>query len=136
MTFSWPRRMTSASTARERRRVADAIHRCAARRRTRASAAISKSSCGSYSPDVRIMREMKVPVRAVIGTPEVARAFGDISAVPTLFVFDRAGKTASVFYGAPPSLHADAEKTIDRVVSPERKKTQDSGLRTQDQSAP
>lgn len=63
----------------------------------------------------QILREMKLPLRAVIGTPEVARAFGDISAVPTLFVFDRAGKTASVFYGAPPSLHADAEKTIARA---------------------
>jgi len=64
----------------------------------------------------QIVREMHLPDRAVIGTPDVARAFGDISAVPTLFVFDRHGKTAGVFYGAPPSLHADAEKTIDRAV--------------------
>ena len=54
----------------------------------------------------------KLPVRSVMGTPELARAFGDISAVPTLFVFDRRGITAGVFYGAPPTLHADAERTI------------------------
>ena len=53
-----------------------------------------------------------LPVRSVMGTPELARSFGDISAVPTLFVFDRNGKTAGVFYGAPPTLHAEAEKTI------------------------
>ena len=54
----------------------------------------------------------KLPVRSVMGTPELARAFGDISAVPTLFVFDRKGNTAGVFYGAPPTLHAEAERTI------------------------
>ena len=63
----------------------------------------------------QIVQEMRLPMRAVIGTPELARAFGDISAVPTLFVFDRTGKTAGVFYGAPPTLHADAEKTIERA---------------------
>jgi thiol-disulfide isomerase/thioredoxin len=53
-----------------------------------------------------------LPVRSVMGTPELARSFGDISAVPTLFVFDRSGRTAGVFYGAPPTLHAEAERTI------------------------
>jgi len=60
----------------------------------------------------QITREMNLRVRSAVGTPEIARAFGDITAVPTLFIFDRDGKTAGIFYGAPPTLHADAEKTI------------------------
>ena len=47
-----------------------------------------------------------------MGTPELARAFGDVSAVPTLFVFDRQGRTRGAFYGAPPSLHAEAEQAL------------------------
>jgi len=64
----------------------------------------------------QIMRELDLPVVAAMGTPELARSFGDISAVPTLFVFDRKGKAAGVFYGAPPTLHADAEKTVARSI--------------------
>jgi hypothetical protein len=45
-----------------------------------------------------------------------AQAFGDITAVPTMFVFDRTGKTASVTYGAPPDLHQQAEKMLDQLV--------------------
>ena len=45
-----------------------------------------------------------------------ARAFGDITAVPTMFVFDRSGKTASVTYGAPPDLHQQAEKVLDGLM--------------------
>lgn len=32
--------------------------------------------------------------------------------VPTLFLFDRAGKTVRVLYGAPPDLHAQAETAL------------------------
>jgi cytochrome c biogenesis protein CcmG, thiol:disulfide interchange protein DsbE len=45
-----------------------------------------------------------------------AQAFGDITAVPTMFLFDRSGKTASVMYGAPPDLHQKAEKILDELV--------------------
>jgi thiol-disulfide isomerase/thioredoxin len=45
-----------------------------------------------------------------------ARAFGDVTALPTLLLFDRAGKTARVLYGAPPDLHAQAEKTLDALT--------------------
>jgi len=47
-----------------------------------------------------------------MGTPEMARAFGDVSAVPTLFVFDREGKTRGAFYGAPPGLHTEVEEAL------------------------
>ena len=46
-----------------------------------------------------------------------AQAFGDITAVPTMFLFDRSGKTASVMYGAPPDLHQQAEKKLDELVA-------------------
>ena len=45
-----------------------------------------------------------------------AQAFGDITAVPTMFLFDRSGKTAKVMYGAPPDLHQQAEKVLDELI--------------------
>jgi thiol-disulfide isomerase/thioredoxin len=48
----------------------------------------------------------------VMGKPDIVRAFGDVSAVPTLLVFDRNGKAAGGFFGAPPTLHADAEAKL------------------------
>jgi hypothetical protein len=41
----------------------------------------------------------------MFGSSEIAMKFGDIVSVPTLFVFDRNGRTVRVFYGAPPDLH-------------------------------
>ena len=64
----------------------------------------------------KLTRELNLPVRWVLGTPALARTFGDISAVPTLFVFDPSGKTAAAFYGAPPSLHGDAEAKISALL--------------------
>ena len=45
-----------------------------------------------------------------------AQAFGDITAVPTMFLFDKSGKTARVMYGAPPNLHQQAEKVLDELI--------------------
>ena len=47
-----------------------------------------------------------------IADAPTAAAFGDITSVPTMFLFDPAGKTAKVLYGAPPDLHTEAEKTL------------------------
>jgi thiol-disulfide isomerase/thioredoxin len=55
-------------------------------------------------------------VRFAMGSPEMARAFGDVTAVPTLFLFDGQGKTVAAYYGAPPDLHADAEGRIRSLV--------------------
>ncbi len=60
----------------------------------------------------KVVAELKLPLAWAIGTPDLARSFGDVSALPTLFLFDRAGTTAAAFYGAPPSLHPDAEARI------------------------
>jgi thiol-disulfide isomerase/thioredoxin len=71
------------------------------------------------SPEAQVRKlaaDLKLPLTWVMGTPEIARAFGDISAVPTLLLFDRAGKSAAAFYGAPPTLHAEAEGKIAPLV--------------------
>jgi hypothetical protein len=51
-------------------------------------------------------------VRWAISDAKTALAFGDLISVPTLFLFDRSGKTARVLYGAPPDLHAQAEQVL------------------------
>ena len=52
------------------------------------------------------------PLEFALGTPEVARAFGDISAVPTMFVFDAEGRRVESAFGAPPDLHAKIESRL------------------------
>jgi hypothetical protein len=47
-----------------------------------------------------------------LATPELARALGDVTTVPTTFVFDRRGDTVMVRYGAPPSLHQEVEGAV------------------------
>jgi thiol-disulfide isomerase/thioredoxin len=66
-----------------------------------------RSTASSLSSDLRW---------AVADSPTAA-SFGDITSVPTMFLFDRAGKTAQVLYGAPPDLHEQAEKTLERLMS-------------------
>ena len=67
----------------------------------------------SEEPNVRKLTEtLGLPLTCAMGSPEIARAFGDISAVPTLFLFDRTGRTAGAFYGAPPELHEQAEAKV------------------------
>jgi thiol-disulfide isomerase/thioredoxin len=60
----------------------------------------------------KLAGESKLPLSWVIGKPDTVRAFGDVSAVPTLLVFDREGRAAGAFYGAPPTLHAEAEARL------------------------
>lgn len=67
----------------------------------------------SPEADVRKMAgELGLPLVWTMGTPEVVRAFGDVSAVPTLLLFDGEGRAAGAFYGAPPGLHAEAEAKL------------------------
>ena len=49
---------------------------------------------------------------------DIGRGFGDVTSVPTLFLFGPDGRTAATFYGAPPTLHADAEGRIDALLRP------------------
>lgn len=74
----------------------------------------------SDEADVRSMAgDMSLPLRWAMGSPALAQAFGDLSAVPTLFLFDRDGRTAGVFYGAPPGLHEDAEGRLAALLANE-----------------
>ena len=45
-----------------------------------------------------------------------ARSFGDVVAVPTMYVFDKTGKTVKVFYGAPPDFHESAGAVIEGLL--------------------
>ncbi len=65
-----------------------------------------RSTVSSLSPDLHW---------AIADAPTAA-AFGDITSVPTMFLFDRSGKTVRVLYGAPPDLHEQAEKTLADLV--------------------
>ncbi len=65
-----------------------------------------RSAVSSLNPDLHW----------AIADASTAAAFGDITSVPTMFLFDRSGKTARVLYGAPPDLHEQAEKTLKGLV--------------------
>jgi thiol-disulfide isomerase/thioredoxin len=65
-----------------------------------------RSTVSSLSPDLHW----------AITDGSIAQAFGDITSVPTMFVFDSSGKVARVFYGAPPDLHDQVEKTLNGLV--------------------
>jgi thiol-disulfide isomerase/thioredoxin len=60
----------------------------------------------------KLTGELNLPLTWVLGTPELVRSFGDVGAVPTLLLFDRTGRSAAAFYGAPPTLHAEAESKL------------------------
>ena len=55
--------------------------------------------------------------RWAMADDETARAFGDVVAVPTMLMFDRSGRLVKAFYGAPPTLHDDAEKMLDDLLT-------------------
>lgn len=71
----------------------------------------------SDEADVRkLAGELGLPFFWTMGTPETIRALGDVSAVPTMLLFGPDGRTAATFFGAPPSLHAEAEAKIASLV--------------------
>ena len=47
---------------------------------------------------------------------EVIARFGEIAAVPKLFVFDGNGTRTHTFYGAPPDLHQKIESAVSASV--------------------
>jgi thiol-disulfide isomerase/thioredoxin len=71
------------------------------------------------SPDdsVRsLVNSLNRDLRWGIADAPTAQAFGDITAVPTMFLFDKSGKAARVLYGAPPDLHVQVEKVLDGLA--------------------
>ena len=65
----------------------------------------------------RLASELNVPLRWAMRSPAMLTAFGDVSVVPTLLVYDPRGRLAGAHYGAPPTLHQDAEATIARALA-------------------
>ena len=59
---------------------------------------------------------MNLPLQWAMGNVDVIQAFGDISAVPTLYLFDPSGKTLAIYYGAPPDLHSEAETALSAAM--------------------
>jgi thiol-disulfide isomerase/thioredoxin len=71
----------------------------------------------SDEADVRkLVGELSLPLVWAMGTPEQVRAFGDVSAVPTLLMFDQKGRAAATFFGAPPTLHTAAEAKLTSLL--------------------
>lgn len=71
------------------------------------------------SPEEQIRSTVKTlssDLRWAIADAPTAAAFGDITSVPTMFLFDQEGKTAKILYGAPPDLHGEAEKTLANLL--------------------
>ena len=59
-----------------------------------------------------VAASMSPDLRWAITDAATAQAFGDITAVPTMFLFDNAGKKVRVIYGAAPDLHEQVEKLL------------------------
>jgi thiol-disulfide isomerase/thioredoxin len=57
-----------------------------------------------------------LPVQIALGKDETVAPFGTITSVPTMFIFDQQGKTASVFYGAPENLHQRVGRTLGSLL--------------------
>ena len=70
----------------------------------------------SKEPDVRALTaKLGGQVNFVMGSEELAAPFGTLGNVPRMFVFDRQGKTAGVYYGATPDLHEKLERLLNSL---------------------
>jgi len=59
---------------------------------------------------------LDLPLRWAMRTPDLLRAFGDVSAVPTLLVFDQRGQAAGVYYGSTRELHEEADARLAELM--------------------
>jgi thiol-disulfide isomerase/thioredoxin len=64
----------------------------------------------------KLAATLKVPVRWAMRTPSILQAFGDVSAVPTLLMFDGQGKAAGAFYGSTPQIHQEADAVLAKLL--------------------
>jgi thiol-disulfide isomerase/thioredoxin len=70
----------------------------------------------SKEPDVReLTAKLDGQINFVMGTEALAAPFGTLGNVPRMFVFDRQGRTAGVYYGATPDLHEKLERLLDSL---------------------
>ncbi|MEE9126908.1 MAG: hypothetical protein V3U11_07180, partial [Planctomycetota bacterium] len=66
----------------------------------------------------RMANELDLPIHVAMAPDPFVRQFGMITAIPTLFVFDGAGQTVSVFFGAPEDLHEKVGAVLDSLLTP------------------
>jgi cytochrome c biogenesis protein CcmG, thiol:disulfide interchange protein DsbE len=64
----------------------------------------------------QLMGPLKLPVQFVLGKEELIKPFGTITSVPTMYVFDQRGQTASIFYGAPEDLHTKVGRLLGALL--------------------
>jgi len=70
----------------------------------------------SKEPDVReLTAKLDGQINFVMGSEELAAPFGTLGNVPRMFVFDRQGRTAGVYYGASPDLHEKLERLLNSL---------------------
>lgn len=71
----------------------------------------------SAEKDVATMTaDVQANYHVVQGTPDVIARFGEIAAVPKLFIFDRGLRRTHTFYGAPPDLHEKISAAVDGLL--------------------
>lgn len=71
----------------------------------------------SPESDVRALAlKLGLPLVWATGTPDRVRAFGDVSAVPTLLLYGPDGKGQGAFYGAAPDLHERVETSVAKLL--------------------
>jgi hypothetical protein len=63
----------------------------------------------------RVLVAHAPPGRVVMATPEMLESFGGVPAVPTMLLADSGGKIVKAFYGAPPDLHQQITRELDRL---------------------
>lgn len=64
----------------------------------------------------KMVTDLKPNYFIVQGTPEIVAQFGEIAAVPKLFVFGKGMKRSQTFYGAPPDLHQKIETAVEKLI--------------------
>lgn len=71
----------------------------------------------SPESDVKALaRKLGLPLVWATGTPDRVRAFGDVSAVPTLLLYGPDGNGRGAFYGAAPDLHTRVEASVAKLL--------------------
>jgi thiol-disulfide isomerase/thioredoxin len=87
------------------------------RRRYGERLAVLALALESDEKDVRrVAAELGGETRWAMGGADLARAFGDVSAMPTLLLFDRQGARVASFLGAPPGLHEEVEAKLEPLL--------------------
>jgi len=70
----------------------------------------------------KVAGSLNLPIRWAMATPEAGRAFGDVSALPLLHVFDGSGRKLGSWLGAPPTLHPEVEAAVSGAMTNARLK--------------